>query len=112
MPEQSLEILASLAYVNDLNTVIDWAVDDEVAGTRDNEAAMIRSEFRPGATHMRLVSESETGLAQSLEESSGGLGIISGDVFLYLFEVTDRLVGKLGLISTGWRARHSVASVG
>jgi len=56
MPEQLMEILASLADVNDLNMVIAWAVDDDIAGARNNETAMCGTKFRPGSTHMRLFS--------------------------------------------------------
>ena len=52
MPEQLMELLASLAYMNDLNMVIAWAVDDDIAGARNDETAMCRTKFRPGSTHI------------------------------------------------------------
>ena len=51
-----MEILASLAYVNDLNTVIAWAIDDDIAGTRKGETAMLKADCRLGSAQMRMVS--------------------------------------------------------
>ena len=55
LPKQPNQILASMPYVDDYDTIVHRSVDNDVASSRDDEAAVLGTKLGSGWSHIGMV---------------------------------------------------------
>ena len=83
-----------MPYVDDRDTIVDRPVDDDVASSRDDEAAEVGTELRSGWSHIRVVCKAYARVFKPINEPERTGWAVLGYVVVYLLEFYAGLARK------------------
>ena len=85
--KESDQVLASMPYMDDYDTIVGWPVDDDVACSRYDKAAVFGTEPRSGWSHVGVVCKAKTRLFKAIHEHECVGWAVLGYVVVNLLEV-------------------------
>lgn len=76
--------MTALAHMDDLNTSVNRAVDNDIARVGYGKAAVFRAKFRTGTPHVRMICKAMTLLLKAIDKAERIGGAALSDVVVNL----------------------------